>query len=240
MWKRKDKNKQKLLGSFLNDLTHLEINTIIKDGMISGTPPTNPIELLRILLEQYKTKLNRILSRTEKYDGVKSFDNINSFENFSAALTNVSNNCVSDKIRLNERDYILFLRMKSVCDFMKSQLCKHSDGVCIYQGETQIKDTDLFSLALEENSKYSCTIDTNLLVKLKRYYDLGTEEIILQTRIGIDGDIVTRVQRDFANEPRQLLVDLHEKHTTMSMEYWKTLIQITVNVIGGILKNRKK
>ena len=231
--------RKKLTGSFLNDLTHLEINTIIKDGMTSAPPPTEPVEILYMLLGRYKAKLISILDKTKDYKDDSSVDKQNSFEQFHHFLNNVTNYCDKNNIRLDERYYILFLRMQSFCHFLESTVNNKNDTLTVFKLGKESNET-LYNLNLDQYPNYSCTIDTDLMVKLNRYYDLGTEEIILQTRIGIGGDIVTRIHRDFADAPRQLLVDMHEKHTNISMDYWKSLIQIAVDLIDGIIKNRKR
>lgn len=236
-------SKKKLTSSFLNNLTHLEINTIIKDGMTSAPAPTATLELLYFLLGRYKAKLKSILNKTEAYKGISAVDEQASFESFYDLLKTVTNYCDGNKIRFDDRFYILILRMQGFCHFLQSTVNNKLVEIhCIIKENNAgiDKKLNLYNLNLDNYHNYQCEIDTDLMVKFNRYYDLGTEEIILQTRIGIDGDIVTRVQRDFSEAPRQLLIDLHEKHTNLSMDYWKSLIQIAVDIVHGIINNRKK
>jgi hypothetical protein len=73
-------------------------------------------------------------------------------------------------------------------------------------------------------------------VMIKRLYDLGTERIVMQTRFGIDGDVVTRIEEGFANKPKQIVLDLHEKHTDLSLKYWQSLISIVKNIVSDIIR----
>ena len=73
---------------------------------------------------------------------------------------------------------------------------------------------------------------------MKRSYDLGIEKIVMQTRIGIGGDIVSRIEEDFANKPRQLIVDIHDKHTKLSIDYWNSLINTAVKIVGDIFSSK--
>jgi len=58
----------------------------------------------------------------------------------------------------------------------------------------------------------------------------------MQTRFGIDGDVITRIEENFANAPKQVVLDLHEKHTDLSVKYWQSLVNIVKDLVSGISK----
>jgi hypothetical protein len=78
-------------------------------------------------------------------------------------------------------------------------------------------------------------MDARDRVKIKRLFDLGTENVVMQTRFGLDGDVVTRIEEGFANKPKQLVIDIHDKHTNLSVQYWKNLIGLVQEIVSKII-----
>ena len=58
-------DKKSVIGKLLDDLTHIEINTIIKKGMTSAPQPDSIEEKLRVLLSDYIEKLASIIRRND-------------------------------------------------------------------------------------------------------------------------------------------------------------------------------
>lgn len=239
MNKKNNRSTPSIIGNLLNDLTHLEVNTIIKDGMTSAPPPTNPLELLGELLERYKAKLAVILSKTEDIEVTFNVEGCYSYAQLYSLLNDISAYVDSLSIRFEERYYILILRMKSFCRYIE-RISNDKEGIEIERKDGQRHIENVYETDLTKFDAFNVDLATDDLIKIRRFFDLGTEDIVMQTRFGIDGDIVSRIQREFANSPRQLVVDLHEKHTNMSLNYWKSLISLVNDLIQGIIKRRKE
>ena len=77
--------------------------------------------------------------------------------------------------------------------------------------------------------------------------DLGTETIVMQTRIGLDGDVITRIERDFAESggdpihgkaaeaTKNAIIGLHEKHIDISVKYWNSLVNMVKDFVSFII-----
>ena len=78
--------------------------------------------------------------------------------------------------------------------------------------------------------------DLNLeeVLSLKKMYDLGNEKIVTQTMIGLDGDITTRISKNFANNPINFINEIHQQAITLSVDYWTSLIDIFSNFISKL------
>jgi phosphoribosylformimino-5-aminoimidazole carboxamide ribonucleotide (ProFAR) isomerase len=73
-------------------------------------------------------------------------------------------------------------------------------------------------------------------VKIKRMFDLGTENIVLQTRFGIDGDVVTRIEENFANHPKEMVLSIHDRQTNLTVNYWKSLVTLIKDFVSEFFK----
>jgi len=225
-------DKDSIISELLDDLTHLEINTLLKSGMTAAQPPDGIEEVLYRLIERYVIKLNIILDRNDIGFPTKRIEFV-TIREFHMHINALCDHMDDNNLRMAEDDYIIFLRMKSFCIYIQSK-----DKVVIKDKTgTPVQET-LYTVNLPKYEDYIFELDVRERAKLKRMYDLGTENVILQTRFGIDGDVVTRIEENFATRPRQMILDVHDKHTNLSLQYWDKLVNIVVDVVSGIFKRK--
>ena len=70
------------------------------------------------------------------------------------------------------------------------------------------------------------------LVQIRKAWDIGTELILMQTVIQIDGDVVNRFQRGMDDPSKAQLQALHAGAVDLSFKYWRWLID-TLGQIAG-------
>lgn len=233
--KKKSDDKDSIISELLNDLTHLEINTLLKHGMTAAQPPDQIEEVLYKLIERYVIRLNIILDRDNIGFPEKPevFTTIREFHAHLNAISKHMDEHQPAPLRMEEEHYIIFLRMKSFCVYMQSK-----DDVSIKDETGTLVEQTLYTVNLANYEDYTFELTVREKAKLKRMYDLGTETVVLQTRFGIDGDVVTRIEENFARLPRQTILDIHDKHTNLSLQYWDKLVTIVVDVVSGIFKRK--
>jgi len=218
-----------VVSKLLDDLTHLEINTIIKKGMTSAPQPEEIEEVLSVLLSDYKERLGIIHNRNNIEKEI-IVENIKSYKDLYTTLHDLGHYMDKENIWLDDGDYMITLRMKSFCKYLESRAAdiKFSQRNGIAGQET------IYTVNMSEFAKFKLEINSRDRVMIKRLYDLGTERIVMQTRFGIDGDVITRIEENFANKPKQVVLDLHEKHTDLSVKYWQSLVNIVKDLVSGI------
>ncbi len=74
---------------------------------------------------------------------------------------------------------------------------------------------------------------TELNVRLRKIWDIGTDVIVMQTVLQIDGDIMNRVKRDFDLAHNQPLWNAHQRCMEMSIEYWQNMFDVLVKLLSG-------
>lgn len=93
-----------------------------------------------------------------------------------------------------------------------------------------------------ENTRdsHDLKLDLRQLTLLKKAFDIGTSKVVLQTIIGLDGDVTTRVAKSFADNQIPMVNDLHHEGIKLSVNYWNKLIdaitQFGKYIIGNISK----
>ena len=227
------------LGKFLDDLMHFEINTIIKKGMTSTPQPDEIEEKLHVLLSDYSEKLARIIRRNdlplvfivkvEDQDQQASIrcDDIKSYAELYADLDALDNYMAQNHIRIEENDYVIIIRMKSFCNYLRSR----SSDVTFAQSKNLASDVNLYTVNMDQFADFKLEFSDRDRVMISRVFDLGTERIVMQTRIGIDGDIITRIEQDFATMPKQVVLDVHDKHTNLALKYWQDIINVVKDIV---------
>ncbi|MDJ0666708.1 MAG: hypothetical protein QNJ61_05510 [Desulfobacterales bacterium] len=71
------------------------------------------------------------------------------------------------------------------------------------------------------------------ILRLRKAWDLGTEEIVMQTIIDIEGDVTTRIMRSFAQSPEQTVLNIHNQAVLTSTNMWKSLVKTVADMVGS-------
>jgi len=72
------------------------------------------------------------------------------------------------------------------------------------------------------------------IVVLRKMWELMLDEVMMQTTIQLDGDVVTRLRRGLSDDPEgPTIMKLHDKAVGTSTAFWGKLI----DVLGGAVKS---
>ena len=67
-------------------------------------------------------------------------------------------------------------------------------------------------------------LSTTDRVTLRKIWELGCEEILMQTVVQLDGDVVTRLTDDGAKEEASVLHRLHSEGVRVATQSWRHLV----------------
>jgi hypothetical protein len=209
--------------------------------MTAAPQPDSIEETLQILFNEYKERLAIILLENDiDPDDGFDFSVCKTMHSFHDLLLKFRKYMDDHKIRLVEFDYIRVLRMISFCEYIYSKSKgeqnpdNRTDVVKVKPYIDGISDS-LYDLDLSDITVFRLIMDARDRVKIKRLFDLGTENVVMQTRFGLDGDVVTRIEEGFASKPKQLVIDIHDKHTNLSVQYWKNLIGLVQDIVSKLI-----
>ncbi len=247
------------VSSTLYDLTHLEINTIIKDEMSASKAPASPRLLLHSLATTFHLKL---LSLGDKYnaflqpgsssavnpfrgESVYAGSGYNSFKELSdraeSSITKLNENKAMIRIpddTLNS-DIMMLQRIHNICDDIRRIL--KMEGVDLFRENTAFNFDnadnvkEFRNMPASKADAYELNLDLRQLMVIKKANDIGTEQVLIQTVIGMDGDVTTRISKSFAEQPITIIHQVHQQSISISVEYWKSLIQVVVKLGESIL-----
>ena len=232
--KKKSEQTKSWTAGLLDDLTHLEINTVIKHGMTATAQPDTLEETVATLVSRYRAKLESILRKNEVEFSVAASAHY-TIKDFHDELKRLQTELDNQDIRLEEADYILYLRFIGFCSWIYSK--KDTIEIEDRSADKIHSGKKLYQLNLSRYEDFSFVdMSPKDRAKIKRMFDLGTETVVMQTRFGIDGDVITRIEKGFAQSPKQVILDMHDKHTNLSLNYWQRIVDLAVNVIKELVK----
>lgn len=227
---KEDKNKW--LSDVFDDLTYLEINTIVKDSISAEIAPEFE-DLVTKLLDRYKLRLHKIilehnLSPDLSHAEPKSFEQLDA--NLDATLSHMAQ---ESDLRIDDHDYSILLRINRFLNYLKKSLTEVKPKVTgltkqnLYQMDFEVNDTTKFDFR---------NINPRIKARFRRMYDMNAEKVVMQTRFGIDGDVTSRIAAEFTQMDHQMLLKIHEQHTNLSLTYWKEMVSTVTTILGQIFK----
>lgn len=213
------------------DVLNLEINTILSDN-IEGVKMPGPRHALLDIAKGYDLRLT--LMGAERMKPPEKHNDFGGWESFHQLRERANKEILrieGDKDLNNETraNLNLLYRIKDKSDQLKGLLAG-KNGVWV-QGISREQIN-------ENNVNYSLLLSPSELVLIRKAWELGTEEIAMQTVIQLDGDVITRIQRNYA-DPNPVNVTIHKLHNegvSKSIFFWKELIGIIGDFFNLIFK----
>ncbi|MBI2857476.1 MAG: hypothetical protein HYX90_00240 [Chloroflexi bacterium] len=74
------------------------------------------------------------------------------------------------------------------------------------------------------------------LITIRKVWEIGTEVIAIQTVIQLDGDVVTRINPDYALIEKKMIHDIHHDQVNFSLQAWKELVGLVRDFFENIVK----
>ncbi len=79
-------------------------------------------------------------------------------------------------------------------------------------------------------------IPTDIALMVRKAWDIGTESVLFQTVMQVDGDVVLRVAPQPESEKRAFFADLHRGAVEIGVRQWRTLFDLARELLGDIGK----
>ena len=222
------------LKETLENLLILEINTIRKSGMTARKMPTARHAFLDIAQNYCRELLKRVPGFTwpdQLYCHPDTFQ-----------LIRTSAKAHSDKLDRKrdkdgqfspkiERQYMMMVRIMRNSDQMSDLL-----NILIDRKESQLEPKLTRQSINSRKNLSSLMLRPQEQVLLRKIWEVGVDEVLFQSSIQIDGDVLARVQPIGAKEEFQRVYQFHQDSVKVSLEMWKTLIQTVQDLVKALAR----
>jgi hypothetical protein len=172
--------------------------------------------------------------RQRASDGIKLVDKLIENRELEASNLVQSKKKMLDRIRTNTHRIVgMFEKHAEKAKVTPEQMTalKNSDPKQSNKAtETWNNDVDRSVINKADSDKTDLKLDLKELVMIKKTWDIGMEEIVMQTIVGIDGDVTTRILERFAKNPDQTILDTHDGAVKTSIGFWFKIVDVVVKV----------
>jgi hypothetical protein len=73
-------------------------------------------------------------------------------------------------------------------------------------------------------------------VRIRKIWDIGTDEIVLQTVLQLDGDVINRIKRNFDLARQEKLWEAHRRSVDLGVAHWQTMFELLQRLISGAFR----
>lgn len=70
--------------------------------------------------------------------------------------------------------------------------------------------------------------------RLRKIWEIGTDQIVAQTIIHMDGDVVTRFNREGEMADFSRMLEVHKSGIDVSLSHWRTMLEVLERLIDGL------
>lgn len=214
-----------------HDLLNLEVNTIIKPN-ITAEKMRSPRHTLIDIAKSYSVKLTDLglplQDQNIRLGTYKSFDALR--ERAQEGIEILRKKGAEKSLTPDEEaDLLMLHRIKDMSDQIKEVF-----NALEARGFTEWDNDYTHEEIARKRPPFPLTRDE--LVLIRKVWEVGVEEIALQTVIQLDGDVVTRVNPRFVKGNNEALYEIHNQSVSVSIRSWKELIGVVKDFFESIIR----
>ncbi len=239
-----DKGIDGPLKQIARDLMNLEVNTIVKPNM-TGRKMPKPRHALVDIAQNYQRKLMQMelwpedadvfmgsydgfdLIREQAAIGIKSVRKKKRKEAFS-----------KEEVDELDLDLVMLFRIQKMSDQIKGVFSAlKGRNLKAWEKDKAVWENNMSRDDIESRHP-PMPLTTDELVLIRKIWEMGLEQIALQTIIQLDGDVLTRIQPKYAleNETARTLQSIHSQNVSTSLRFWNQLIGVLRDFITGLAR----
>jgi len=244
------------------DLLTLEINTIVKANMSARKMPALRREALLDIAKRYHLKLVELDVRGSvvwSSAGIMAFLELRkaAYQGkavYEQKLKDSPAGIDHDKIK---RDLVMLMRIEGQSEQLISMLIKlahdHEDDfeLARYSQAMQAAiDTEAKSNpSAQQNPAWNNDLSRQTMQQvddlvlspaqvslIRKVWEIGTEQVVLQTVIHADGDVTTRIAEHLVKQPSPILFKVHNESVQNSVEFWHRLVNLVTDMTKSLFK----
>jgi hypothetical protein len=87
--------------------------------------------------------------------------------------------------------------------------------------------------ALFKHPRPTLVIDTDVVLLVRKAWDIGLEQVLLQTVMQVDGDVLVRVAPGLDKDKRAFYAELHRSTVETGIKQWRSLFDLVSSLIAG-------
>ena len=249
---------QESLKQTARDLTTLEINTIVKHSMTARKMPM-PGHAILDIAAAYADKLQVDLKiplatpfveqdpsegeiahvqqwRQERVERATLRCDDNTFQSLRRAAYRILEDCPE----LKDRDRVIVERIKRNADQVRGLLRnltkqprsrRNSNDIFLGCNRRELLDRET---VLGRHPQP--TLHPDEMSLLRKIWDIGVEEVVMQSTVSLSGDVINRIQSGLEPKEAAVLLEFHREGIVSGTRMWKLIAETLVSMTGAFAK----
>ena len=78
---------------------------------------------------------------------------------------------------------------------------------------------------------------------VRKIWEVGTELVLVQTAVQIDGDVVTRISETLLSEEMKevhaLVLKAHHENVATGLRHWRALVEVALELVTKVFARRR-
>ena len=213
-----------------NDLVTRQINLIIAPGGMSAEPvPDDPIVTLREVYRWYYNKL----SLEENADKIKKGDEIRAYApaQLKSGFEELAGDLEFYTKRTDIREAESIPAVTPPEELPAAERIVEAIAGVTDRLEYRMQSTSILLAKIADKLAKPEALDARDLAVLRKAWEIGVDEVIMQTTIALDGDVVTRVDSRFCDDASMPLYGLHDEGVSAAMRTWKDVVGAAIDLM---------
>ena len=255
------KQAQQRFTDIATDLFNIEVNTILRDNITAQKMPNSRHALIDIG-KMYKKALAKMEAAYGKAadggvarSGVihasqttpemlthsvgQCYGSFNGFSGLREWASRLLNDVYTGKIALEPDQTAILPRIKDNSDLLKGMFTNlvraHPNSPDWALLTNNYSRTELNGM----ETIPALPLNEQQLVLIRKIWELGTEVIVMQTIVQVDGDVITRLNPSYLQSAHyEKMRDYHNKGIEIALEHWAGLVtvakELMVAAVEGI------
>ena len=227
---------QDRLKRLLDDLHKLEINTIEKPNLTATKMPA-PILAVHDIYGAYRGRVMAGYGEAAQHADIEATARP-SCGALAAAFTDLMNRASDHKTTMKDapdeeiRSHrIIFARIAASCEVILGILernaakmasaAKSADAKAL-RGMERDALTEMWPISLSDRAE------------IRKIWEVGTESVLMQTVIQIEGDVITRMNSAVARGQHPEIIEVHKQSIEISLRMWGQLVDAAERLLTVI------
>jgi hypothetical protein len=218
------------------DLMNLEVNTIQKP-CITGQKMPPPRHALIDIGKDYYAKLIALGANMAgiDQDRLGSFAAFDAFRKAAKDRTTALQQREVAVLPEDEANLLMLDRIRDLSDQIKGMMNGWQSRNP--QGSDNPYSRDEIESGIESRPVPELNVTPKDLLLIRKVWELGTEEIAMQTVIQLDGDVFTRIAPKYVRAVHETLHKIHGDGVRTSVSFWNELIGIVSNLLDSFTRS---
>lgn len=226
------------LGRLLDDLHKLEINTIEKPNLTATKMPA-PLLAIHQIYDAYKSLIdtpfgeNAVHTDADEGHPPTSGELQYLFDEMTGEANAIKNMMRDSPDPVIKSRRVIIARIASSCTVLKGILQRDTNTMTdnissataeVLRGMDRLVLDDAWQISQSDRAQ------------IRKIWEVGTESVLIQTVIQIEGDVITRMNSAIAQNHHPEIMAVHQQGIETALRTWGNLITTAQNLVGSLFR----